>query len=57
MYEKTSVNNFQYTEWFQLHILLNFIYQNIVFRCTIPLGAINICNYKSSVKGKNFGSN
>ncbi len=25
MYEKTSINDFQYTGWFKLHILLNFI--------------------------------
>ncbi len=28
---------YKYSGWFKLHILLNFIYENIVFRCTIPL--------------------
>ncbi len=43
MYERTSINNCQYTGWFKLHILLNFIYmhKNIVFRCTIPLTYID----------------
>ncbi len=37
IYENTNINNFKYTGWFKLHIWLNFKYENIVFRCTIPL--------------------
>ncbi len=30
MIETTGINNYQYTGWFKLHILLHFIYENIV---------------------------
>ncbi len=37
MYVKTNINNLQCTGWFKLNILFNFISENILFRCTIPL--------------------